>query len=48
MNMGREVTRRLREVDDRLFKRMGPDVDMSQFSWATAQGREANLLALGP
>lgn len=37
MNMGREVTRRLREADDRLFKRMGPDVDMSQFSWATAQ-----------
>ena len=37
MNMGREVTRRLREADDRLFKRMGPDVDMSQFSWAAAQ-----------
>ena len=37
MNMGREVTRRLREADDRLFKRMGPDADMGQFSWA-AQG----------
>ena len=37
MNMGREVTRRLREADDRLFKRMGPDADLSQFSWA-AQG----------
>ena len=37
MNMGREVTRRLREADDRLFKRMGPDVDMRQFSWAAAQ-----------
>ena len=31
MNMGREVTRRLREADDRLFKRMGPDADISQF-----------------
>ncbi len=47
MNMGREVTRRLREADDRLFNRVGPDADISQFSW-TAQMREANLLALGP
>jgi CRP/FNR family transcriptional regulator, cyclic AMP receptor protein len=31
MNMGREVTRRLREADDRLFKRMGADGEMSQF-----------------
>jgi CRP-like cAMP-binding protein len=38
MNMGREVTRRLREADDRLFEVMGPDSDMSQFSWA-AQGK---------
>ena len=41
MNMGREVSRRLREADDRLFKRMGPDADMSEFSWAAqdAQGQ---------
>ena len=39
MNMGREVTRRLREADDRLFKRMGPDADMSQFSWAAQDAR---------
>jgi CRP/FNR family cyclic AMP-dependent transcriptional regulator len=41
MNMGREVTRRLREADDRLFKKMGPDADISQFSWAPqdAQGQ---------
>ena len=39
MNMGREVTRRLREADDRLFKRMGPDADISQFSWAAQDAR---------
>src|SRR4030042_2562266 len=33
MNMGREVTRRLREADNQLFARMGPDADMSRFSW---------------
>ena len=33
MNMGREVTRRLREADNQLFARMGPDADMSMFSW---------------
>jgi CRP-like cAMP-binding protein len=40
MNMGREVTRRLREADDRLFEVMGPNLDMSQFSWVAqdAQG----------
>jgi CRP-like cAMP-binding protein len=31
MNMGREVTRRLREADNRLFAWMGPDADMSIF-----------------
>jgi CRP/FNR family transcriptional regulator, cyclic AMP receptor protein len=35
MNMGREVTRRLRQADDRLFERMGPGADISEFSWAT-------------
>ena len=36
MNMGREVTRRLREADDRLFKRMGPD---REASWAAQDAR---------
>jgi CRP/FNR family cyclic AMP-dependent transcriptional regulator len=48
MNMGREVTRRLREADDRLFKRMGPDADISQFSWAAqdAQGQPPDTRTL--
>jgi CRP/FNR family cyclic AMP-dependent transcriptional regulator len=29
MNMGREVTRRLREADNRLFERIGPDANIS-------------------
>jgi CRP/FNR family cyclic AMP-dependent transcriptional regulator len=33
MNMGREVTRRLREADNQLFASMGPDADMRRFSW---------------
>ena len=39
MNMGREVTRRLREADNRLFEVMGPDSDMSQFSGAAQDTR---------
>jgi CRP/FNR family cyclic AMP-dependent transcriptional regulator len=39
MNMGREVSRRLREADDRLFKRMGPDAVVSQFSQAVSDVR---------
>jgi CRP-like cAMP-binding protein len=39
MNMGREVTRRLREADDRLFKRMGPDADIGQVSRAAQDAR---------
>ena len=31
MNMGREVTRRLREADNRLFAWMGPEADMRIF-----------------
>ena len=48
MNMGREVTRRLREADDRLFKRMGPDAAISQFSWAAqdAQGQPPSTRTL--
>jgi len=33
MNMGREVTRRLRETDNQLFARIGPYADVSMFSW---------------
>jgi CRP/FNR family transcriptional regulator, cyclic AMP receptor protein len=33
MNMGREVTRRLREADNQLFARMGQNADLSMFSW---------------
>jgi len=40
MNMGREVTRRLREADNRLFERMGPDADISEFSWAARDARD--------
>ena len=41
MNMGREVTRRLREADNQLFARMGQEADMGAFSWSTedAPGR---------
>lgn len=41
MNMGREVTRRLREADNRLFEWMGPDANMSHSSWSAqhAQGQ---------
>jgi len=44
MNMGREVSRRLREADNQLFDRMGPNADLSLFSWppgaAPHRGRE--------
>jgi CRP/FNR family transcriptional regulator, cyclic AMP receptor protein len=40
MNMGREVTRRLREADNRLFERMGPDANISEFSWAARDARD--------
>jgi CRP-like cAMP-binding protein len=40
MNMGREVTRRLREADNRLFEKMGPDADISEFSWAARDARD--------
>jgi hypothetical protein len=33
MNMGREVTRRLRETDNQLFARIGRYADVSMFSW---------------
>ena len=47
MNMGREVTRRLREADDRLFNRLGPDAVISQFSWAQdARGQPPNTRTL--
>jgi len=36
MNMGREVTRRLREADNRLFAEMGPEAFLS--SWSTEDG----------
>ncbi len=36
MNMGREVSRRLREADNLLFARLGPDVDKSMLSWLAA------------
>jgi CRP-like cAMP-binding protein len=39
MNMGREVTRRLREADDRHFKGMGPPTNVSQSSWSSADAR---------
>jgi CRP/FNR family transcriptional regulator, cyclic AMP receptor protein len=39
MNMGREVTRRLREADDRLFRRMGPYANISQLSWRSGDAR---------
>lgn len=41
MNMGREVTRRLREADDRLFEWMGPDANIRHSLWSAqhAQGR---------
>jgi CRP/FNR family cyclic AMP-dependent transcriptional regulator len=49
MNMGREVTRRLREADDRLFKRMGADGDMSQFfGLEDARGNPPRLRAKRP
>jgi CRP/FNR family cyclic AMP-dependent transcriptional regulator len=35
MNMGREVTRRLRESDDRLFEWMGSVAKMNHSSWST-------------
>ncbi len=38
MNMGREVTRRLREADNRLFAEMGPDAVLSRFSWSAEDG----------
>ena len=34
MNMGREVTRRLRKADNQLLGRRGPDADNSTFSWS--------------
>jgi CRP/FNR family cyclic AMP-dependent transcriptional regulator len=34
MNMGREVTRRLRKADDRLFEWRGPDASISHSSWS--------------
>ena len=37
MNMGREVSRRLREADNQLFARMGPNVDKSMLSWLAAE-----------
>ena len=36
MNMGREVSRRLRAADERLFENMGPDADPS---WAGQEAR---------
>jgi CRP/FNR family transcriptional regulator, cyclic AMP receptor protein len=39
MNMGREVTRRLREADNRLFDMMGPDADMSKITWPAGDAR---------
>ncbi len=37
MNMGREVSRRLREADNQLFARMGPNADKSMLSWLAAE-----------
>jgi CRP/FNR family cyclic AMP-dependent transcriptional regulator len=39
MNMGREVTRRLREADDRLFEKMGPHANITQFSCPSGGAR---------
>jgi len=39
MNMGREVTRRLREADDRSFNKMGPHANITQFSWPAGDAR---------
>jgi CRP-like cAMP-binding protein len=53
MNMGREVSRRLREADNQLFDRMGPNPELSTYSWpaddaprrAPEAGRWARWLA---
>jgi len=39
MNMGREVTRRLRESDDRFFREMGPPANITQLSWPSGDTR---------
>lgn len=39
MNMGREVTRRLREADNRLSREMGPRANTSQLSWPSGDAR---------
>jgi len=40
MNMGREVSRRLREADDRLFEWMGPDANMSRSFWSAHHAQD--------
>ena len=46
MNMGREVSRRLRAADNRLFEKMGPDAIAGQFSWPTADVRRRSTRSL--
>ena len=39
MNIGREVVRRLRDANNRLFERMGPDANISHFHWSSRDAR---------